>query len=334
MPKTKKLLKKISTKKTTKGDAVRHFINLNDVGAKTLRKILDNAHRLKKEKYRHVQILNGQTLAMIFDKPSTRTRVSFETGFKQLGGHTVVMDKGSMQLGQKGGETIHDTSKVLSRMVDAIMIRISKHEDVEELAKHASIPVVNALTDASHPCQIMADLMTIEEHGKKLQGLNVTWLGDDNNVSRTFAQAAGLFGFTLTMSAPKSLKLDGADYQSKAVKVERNPKKAVTGADVVVTDTWVSMGKEAKTEEEEKAQAARIREFNPYQVNEALMKAAKPDAIFMHCLPAHRGYEVTDAVMDGKQSVIFDEAENRLHAQKAILAWCLEKSKVRVKPKP
>ncbi len=317
--KRKKLLKKIGTP-SRKGEAVRHFINLNDIGAETLRQILKNAHRLKREKYRHVQIFQGQTLAMIFDKPSTRTRVSFETGFKQMGGHTVVLDKGSMQLGGSG-ETIHDTSKVMSRMVDAIMIRVSSHEDVEELAKHATVPVINALTNASHPCQIMADLMTIEEHGKKLdKTLQVTWVGDDNNVSRTFAQAAGLFGFKMVMSAPEHLLLEGDEYKHANVTIVRDPKKAVKGADVVVTDTWTSMGQAKKDNAP----------FEPYQVNEALMKRAKPDAIFMHCLPAHRGEEVTDTVMDGPQSVVFDEAENRLHAQKAILAWALAKSRVRV----
>jgi len=209
--KRKKLLKKIKTP-SRKGEAVRHFINLNDVGAPILRKILDNAHRMKKERFRHVQIFDGQTLAMIFDKPSTRTRVSFEAGMKQLGGHTIVMDKGSMQIGQPGGETVHDTAKVLEGMVDAVMIRISSHEDVEELAMHSSIPIINALTNASHPCQIMADLMTIEEKGKKLKGLKIVWVGDDNNVSRTFAQAAGMFGFSFTISAPKHLPLDHPDY--------------------------------------------------------------------------------------------------------------------------
>lgn len=313
--KSDRLLKKIRTGK--KSEAVRHFINLPDIGEKTLKKILKNAHRLKREKYSHVQIFEGHSMRMLFDKPSTRTRVSFEEAFEQLGGRARVLNKSDIQLGH--GETVHDTAKVLSRYVDVLMIRNSSHEMVEEMAKYATIPVINALTDNSHPCQIMADLMTMEEHGKKLKGAKITWLGDDNNVSKTFAQVAGMFGFKLTMSAPKHLPLTDKVYKGKNIKIERNPKKAVKNADVVVTDTWRSMGQEAKDNAL----------FQPYQVNGGLMKLAKKNAIFMHCLPAHRGEEVTDAVMDGKQSVVFDEAENRLHAQKAVLAWCLEHSKVR-----
>ena len=318
----KKLIRKLGQPANgafKKNGVVRHFVNLTDFDKDTLKAILKNAHRLQTRKSAHVQIFGGQSLAMIFDKPSTRTRMSFALAFKQLGGHVEVLNKSDIQLGN--GESVFDTAKVMSRYVDAMMIRTSSHQLVEELAKHSDVPVINALTDASHPCQIMADLMTIQEHGKKLKGLNVTWLGDDNNVSKTFAQAAGIFGFTLTMSSPKHLPLDGKDYKGNHVKVERDPKKAMKGADVVVTDTWRSMGQGEKDNTL----------FEPYQVNPGLMKLAKKDAIFLHCLPAHRGEEVTDSVMDGKQSVVFDEAENRLHAQKAILAWCLAKSKVRVR---
>lgn len=315
----KKALAAKSAKKVRKETGPRHFVNLTDFDKATLKAILKNARRLKKEKYAHVQIFGGQSLAMIFDKPSTRTRMSFALAFKQLGGHVEVLNKSDIQLGN--GENVYDTAKVMSRYVDAMMVRVSSHQMVEDLAKHSEVPVINALTDASHPCQIMADLMTIQEHGKKLKGLNVTWLGDDNNVSKTLAQAAGIFGFTLTMSSPKHLPLDGADYKGKHIKIERNPQKAVKGADVVVTDTWRSMGQAAKDNTL----------FEPYQVNAALMAKAKEDAIFLHCLPAHRGEEVTSEVMDGPQSVVFDEAENRLHVQKAILAWCLAKSKVRVR---
>lgn len=298
----------------TKKQTVRHFINLPDMTPSVLKQILKDAHKMKAEKYRHKQIFEGMSLAMIFDKPSTRTRMSFALAFKQLGGHAEVLNKGDIQLGHS--ENIHDTAKVMSRFVDAIMIRASDHAMVEELAKHATVPVINALTDESHPCQIMADLMTIEQHGKKLKGLNIVWLGDYNNVAKTFVQAAPIFGFNLTISVPKALKPNLKD-----IKVEIDPKKAVAGADVIVTDTWVSMGEGKKN----------IKMFEPYQVNPALMKLAKKNAIFMHCLPAHRGEEVTDAVMDSPQSVVFDEAENRLHAQKAVLAYCLQNAGVKIK---
>ena len=320
MSPAKKLAQKIAIGSDT--DGMRHFINLADLDAKTLKKILKNAHTLKKDKYSHVQIFDGMSLAMIFDKPSTRTRMSFALAFKQLGGHVEVLNKGDIQLGN--GESIYDTAKVMSRYADAIMIRASDHTMVEELARDAEIPVINALTDASHPCQIMADLMTIEEHGKKLKGLNVSWFGDDNNVSRTFAQAAGIFDFHLTMSAPPHLPLDSVEYQHPNISIVRDPRKAATGADVIVTDTWTSMGQTKKDNTL----------FMPWQVNASLMAHDKKDAIFMHCLPAHRGEEVTNEVMDGSQSVVYDEAENRLHAQKAVLAWCLENARVNVRPRP
>lgn len=295
----------------------RHFINLPAIPPQALKDILKHAHLLKAAKMHPPQILSGLTLAMIFDKSSTRTRVSFEVAMKQLGGHTIVMNKGEMQLGHS--ESVHDTAKVLSRYVDAIMIRVSSHADVEELAKHATVPVINALTNASHPCQIMADLMTIEEKKGGIEGLHIAWLGDYNNVAKTFEQAASIFGFTLALGMPK--KLHPASVQP-GVTLTTDASEAVAGADVVVTDTWVSMGEEGKG----------ISDFMPYQVNDALMAQARPDAIFMHCLPAHRNEEVTDSVIDGPQSAVFDEAENRLHAQKAILAWCLENAGVNIQP--
>lgn len=300
---------------------VRHFINLPDLNESVLKQILKNAQEMKASKMYPEQIFEGLSLAMIFDKPSTRTRLSFEVGFKQLGGHTLVMNKGDMQLGHS--ESIADTAKVFSRMVDAIMIRISNHADVEELAKHATIPIINALTNESHPCQIMADLMTVQEKKGQIKGLNFAWLGDYNNVAKTFVQAAPIFGFNLTMAMPEEL-------HSKNIadaKVTTDAAAAIADADIVITDTWVSMG------EEETKKAAALEKFKPYQVNAALMAKAKPDAIFMHCLPAHRGEEVTNDVMDGPQSVVFDEAENRLHVQKAILAWCLENAGVVVQLK-
>lgn len=298
---------------------IRHFVNLTDIPVEELQSILQAAHAMKRAKMTPTQVLEGLSLAMIFDKWSTRTRVSFEVGMKQLGGHTVVMHKGEMQLGLS--ETIADTAKVLSRMVDAIMIRISKHADVEELAKHATVPVINAMTDASHPCQIMADLMTIEEKKGKVQGLKIAWFGDDNNVSQTFAQAAPLFGFNLVLALPEVLH--PKKKLPANVTVTADPAAAASNADIIVTDTWESMSQECKGKDM----------FWPFQVNAALMARAKKDALFMHCLAAHRNEEVTDEVIDGPQSVVFDEAENRLHVQKAILAWCLEHSGVAVQPK-
>lgn len=295
-----------------------HFINLPDIPAADLKAILNQARSMKAQKRTPAQIFNGMSLAMIFDKPSTRTRLSFSLAMKQLGGHVEILNKAEIQLGHS--ESIKDTARVLSRMVDAIMIRISSHEQVEELAKHATVPVINALTDASHPCQIMADLMTIQEKKGDIAGLNVTWLGDWNNVAKTFAQAAGIFGFNLTLAMPHDLHPNSLQ---QGIALTTDAQKAVAGADVVVTDTWASMGQEGKA----------VDKFQPYQVNPALMALAKPDAIFMHCLPAHRGEEVTDDVMDGPQSVVYDEAENRLHVQKAILAWCLKNSGINPKPK-
>ena len=262
--------------------------------------------------------LAGRTLAMIFDKPSTRTRVSFDVAMRQLGGEAIMLTGQEMQLGR--GETVADTARVLSRYVDAIMIRILDHEILTELARHATVPVINGLTRRSHPCQVMADVMTYEEHRGPIRGRTVAWTGDANNVLASWMHAAERFEFRLRVATPPELapkkrlaewiKRSGAD-----IRIGSDPEEAVSDADCIVTDTWVSMG--------DKDGLRRHNLLRRYQVNAALMARAKPEAIFMHCLPAHRGDEVTDEVIDGPQSVVFDEAENRLHAQKGILAWCL-----------
>jgi ornithine carbamoyltransferase len=261
----------------------------------------------------------GRILAMIFDKPSTRTRVSFEVAAKKLGGDAVVLSSRDMQLGR--GETIADTARVLSRYVDAIMIRTDAHAKLLEMAAHASVPVINGLTDASHPCQIVADVLTIEERKGPIRDLKLAWSGDANNVATSLIHAAVRLGFRLDLAcppemAPKPELLRWVEAHQGRVRVMRDPFEAVQGADAVFTDTWVSMG----DVEVERRHAL----LTPYRIDQRLMAAAKPDAIFLHCLPAHRGEEVTAEVIDGPQSVVFDEAENRLHAQKAILAWCLE----------
>src|SRR5262249_38309586 len=262
--------------------------------------------------------LAGRTLAMIFDKPSTRTRVSFEVAMRQLGGDTVVLTGREMQLGR--GETIADTARVLSRSGDAFMIRIHAHGQLTEPARHATVPVINGLTRLSHPCQIMADVMTFEEHRGSIRGRTVAWSGDANNVLNSWVQAAQRFDFSLNVATPPELPVekrvvDWANRSGAAMAFGQDPERAVKDADCVVTDTWVSMG--------DNDGESRHNLLKPYQVNGRLMAGAKPDALFMHCLPAHRGDEVTDEVIDGPQSVVFDEAENRLHAQKGILAWCL-----------
>lgn len=278
---------------------------------------MEQAHHLKKNKFTPPQLLEGLSLAMIFDKRSTRTRLSFEIAMKQLGGHTIVMTKDEMQLG--GSESIEDTSKVLSRFVDAVMIRISDHKLVEELASHSSIPIINALTNDSHPCQIMADLMTIEEKLGSVQGKKLAWFGDYNNVAKTFVQAAPKFGYELALAVPPQLQPPAFENNSQ-ISMGSDAQIAAKDADVIITDTWVSMGQEGKS----------IDMFLPYRVTTDLMALAKPDAIFMHCMPIHRGEEVTDEVLNTPASVIYDEAENRLHVQKAILAYCLEHSGVQV----
>ncbi|HQS12457.1 MAG: ornithine carbamoyltransferase [Sphingomonadales bacterium 35-56-22] len=302
----------------------RHFLNLTDAGGDAIAAMLNDAIDRKaarqgwpKGKADADAPLAGHTLAMVFEKNSTRTRTSFEMAMKQLGGDSIFMASGQMQLGR--GESIADTARVLSRYVDAIMIRTDDHAKVEELAHHASVPVINGLTDLSHPCQIVADLLTITEHGKALPGLELAWLGDGNNVLNSIVEAAGLFQFNVRIAVPQGYESDDRfiEYARAAgsnVTLTRDAAEAVRGADVIVTDTWVSMGQEHAHN--------KIAAMMPYQVNEQLMAMAKGDAKFLHCLPAHRGEEVTDAVIDGPQSVIWDEAENRLHAQKSILRWC------------
>ncbi|MFQ5623698.1 MAG: ornithine carbamoyltransferase [Paracoccaceae bacterium] len=308
---------------------MRHFLDINRTETADLRHILDDAMRLKAARAGRPkgmpdddQPLAGHMVALIFEKPSTRTRVSFDVGIRQMGGQSIVLSGAEMQLGH--GETIADTARVLSRYVDMIMIRTFDETTLLEMAEYATVPVINGLTNQSHPCQIMADVMTFEEHRGPIAGKKVVWAGDGNNVMASFVHAAQKFGFSLTFTGPETLDpdqkiLDWAAQNGVRVRVERDPDKAVEGADLVVTDTWISM---------HDAQTARERRHNqlrPYQVNERLMSHARPDALFMHCLPAHREEEATSAVMDSANSVIFDEAENRLHAQKAIMRWCLGK---------
>ena len=298
----------------------RHFIDLAAMPAEELRLILDDAHGRKKKlkSGEREKPFEGKVLAMIFDKPSTRTRVSFDVAMRQLGGETIMLTGAEMQLGRS--ETIADTAKVLSRYVDAIMIRTTAHARLLELAENATVPVINGLTDDTHPCQIMADVMTFEEHRGSVKDRLFAWSGDGNNVLHSLIEASARFGFRLNVatpvgSEPGSTYLTWAEANGGRVTLMNDPDAAVRDADCVVTDTWVSMG------QEHRARGHNV--FQPYQVNERLMSFAKKDALFMHCLPAHRGEEVTDAVIDGPHSVVFDEAENRLHAQKAVLAWCL-----------
>ena len=301
----------------------RHFLDLADAGGDALSAILSDALARKQARTALPKgqpdgdaPLVGRVLAMIFEKNSTRTRVSFDIAMRQLGGSAIVMEAGGMQLGR--GESIADTARVLSRMVDAIMIRTSDHAKIEELAHYASVPVINGLTDRSHPCQIVADLLTLVERGRALPGLELAWLGDGNNVLHSLLEAAGLLGFNIRVGSPAGYAPDD-DYVAKAraagatITFTEDAQAAVRGADVVVTDTWVSMGQADS--------AAKIAAMTPYQVNDALMAAAKAEALFLHCLPAHRGEEVTNAVIDGPASAVWDEAENRIHAQKSVLRW-------------
>jgi ornithine carbamoyltransferase len=304
---------------------VRHFLNLADAGGDAVAAMLDDALTRKQARAGWTKgcvdadaPLAGHVLAMIFEKNSTRTRVSFDMAMRQLGGSAIVMESGSMQLGR--GETVADTARVLSRMVDAIMIRTDDHAKIEELAHYASVPVINGLTDQSHPCQIMADLLTVIEGGKPLPGLQMAWLGDGNNVLHSLIEAAGLMKFTIRIGGPAGYEPD-AGFVARAraaggeVVLTRDARAAVAGADVVVTDCWVSMGQAGGE--------AHVAAMQPYQVDTALMSEARHDALFMHCLPAHRGEEVTDEVIDSSQSVVWDEAENRIHAQKSVLRWAL-----------
>ncbi len=302
----------------------RHFFDIDTYDTDTLRLILNCAHSLKKAfkgAGSRPKLAEGAVLAMLFEKSSTRTRVSFDVAMRQLGGETIVLNHSDMQLGR--GETISDTALVLSRYVDAIMMRSTSHEKLIELAKYATVPVINGLSDKSHPCQILADIMTLEEKKGALEPLTVTWVGDSNNVATSWIHAAVRFGFSLRLATPKLLQpalsfMEWARSEGGKLAVFEDPAEAAASADCITTDVWVSMGQEAGSEQ-------RIALLQPYQVNEALMEKAAPDAIFMHCLPAYRGMEVSAGVIDGPQSVVFDEAENRLHVQRAILAWCLGK---------
>lgn len=303
--------------------SIRHFLDLDSIDAKVLRGILDAAHAMKragkrtpaKHKPKGIEDL---VLAMVFEKPSTRTRLSFDVAMRQLGGQAIPLNNTDLQLGR--GESIADTARVLSRYVDAIMIRANSHDTLLELARHATIPVINGLTDKSHPCQVMADLMTFEEAKGPLKGRVIAWIGDGNNVAASWIHAAVKFGFTLRIGCPPELRpekavIDWSRREKGDVTITEDPVKAVRGAECVVTDTWVSMGQ---------TDAARRKQIlKPYAVDTRLMSKAADGAVFMHCLPAYRGHEVSAEVIDGPTSVVFDEAENRLHAQKAILAWCL-----------
>ncbi|AFN56739.1 ornithine carbamoyltransferase [Zymomonas mobilis] len=301
----------------------RHFLNFADAGADAVKAMLADALARKqarkgwpKGRVDADAPLKDSILGMIFEKNSTRTRVSFDVGMRQLGGSTIVMESGSTQIGR--GETIADTARVLSRFIDAIMIRTDDHAKIEELARYASVPVINGLTDLSHPCQIMADMLTVIEHKGKVEGTRWAWLGDGNNVLYSIIEASGLMGFSVIAACPHGYEpdpkfIEAARKAGCDVVITDDPDEAVKGADVVVTDTWISMG-QAHAE-------AKMAAMQPYQVNEALMAKAGDQALFLHCLPAHRGEEVVDAVIDGSRSVVWDEAENRLHAQKSVLLW-------------
>ncbi len=307
--------------------ALRHFLNLADAGGEAIAAILNDAQERKSARSGWPKgqadadaPLAGHVLAMVFEKSSTRTRVSFDMAMRQLGASALVLEGGSSQLGR--GETIADTARVLSRYVDAIMIRTDDHAKAVELAKHSEVPVINGLTDLSHPCQLLADMLTVIERVGKLEGSRWAWLGDGNNVCNSLIEAASLMHFDLKVACPSGHEpdidvLQAAAARGQAVPIVRDAREAVSGAEVVVTDTWTSMGQAQS--------AAKIAEMEPYRVDEAMMAAAADGAVFLHCLPAHRGEEVVDAVMDGPASAVWDEAENRLHAQKSLLLWCLGK---------
>ncbi|GAB4385481.1 ornithine carbamoyltransferase [Albidovulum sp.] len=304
-----------------------HFLDIHTTPPSDLRRMIDQARAMKDARDGRPKgmrddetPLAGRLIALIFEKPSTRTRVSFDVGARQMGAETMVLSGREMQLGH--GESIADTARVLSRFVDLIMLRTFEEATLHEMAEHATVPVINGLTDSSHPCQIMADIMTYEEHRGPIRGRRFVWSGDGNNVCSSWLHAAGQFGFDLTFTGPEPLDPDPraiefARSRGSRVEIVRDPLEAAKGADAIVTDTWVSM------HDPESARERRHNQLRPYQVNAAMMARARPDALFMHCLPAHRNEEATDEVMDGPHSVIFDESENRLHAQKAILRYCL-----------
>ena len=302
--------------------APKHFLDLLDHSPETLRAILKASAEMKAARARDRRAaprpLEGKMLAMIFERPSTRTRVSFDVGMRELGGETIMLTGQEMQLGR--GETIADTARVLSRYVDAIMIRILEPDDLKEMAEYATVPVINGLTKQSHPCQVMADILTFEEHRGSIAGKKIAWSGDYNNVLSSWIDASARFGFDLEIACPEDLqppanRLARARAAGARIVVSEDPERAVADASAVISDCWVSMGDEDA--------GRRHNLLAPYQVNAKLMRHAARDAVFLHCLPAHRGEEVTDDVIDGPQSLVFDEAENRLHAQKGILAWCL-----------
>ena len=305
---------------------VKHLLSMQDLSSKEIDAILDKAAELKQKlrKGEPHELLHGRTLGMIFAKPSTRTRVSFEAAMTQLGGHAIYLGMGDLQLGR--GETIADTARTLSGYVDVIMARLFKHENIAELARHSSIPVINGLTDLHHPCQTLGDLLTILEKKGKLKGLKLSWVGDGNNVCNSLLLGCTLVGMNISAACPKGyeppveiVKQARANAKKSGAKLEllNNPKEAVAGADVVYTDVWISMGQEKEAKK-------RMRAFKGYQVNAQLLKGAKPGAIIMHCLPAHRGLEITEDVIDGPRSAVWDQAENRLHAQKAVLVSLLK----------
>jgi ornithine carbamoyltransferase len=298
----------------------RHFLDLDQLAPDLLRRLIALAKDIK-ARPKDYRVLDGETLALIFEKPSTRTRVSFEVGMRELGGQVTTLTGSEIQLGR--GETIGDTARVLSRYVSAIMLRTFEHDKLTEMAKSASVPVINGLTNATHPCQVMADLMTLEERLGNLTGKRFAWVGDgDNNILSSLIHASTAFGFHLSVASPPDFLppaalVAAANAKGPKVAVMQNPMDAADGADAIFTDCWVSMHNTDA--------AARIAQLAPYQVNDTLMSAAAPDAVFLHCLPAHRGEEVTDSVIDGPKSAVWDEAENRKHAQKAVLLWCLGK---------
>lgn len=306
---------------------MRHFLDLSDAGGDAIAAMINDAQDRKAARLGWAKgrpdadaPLAGHVLGMIFEKSSTRTRVSFDIAMRQLGGSALILDSGTSQLGR--GESIADTARVLSRMVDAIMIRTDDHEKALEMARHATVPVINGLTDRSHPCQIVADLLTVVEHGKALPGLELAWLGDGNNVLHSILEAAGLMKFNVRVGIPQGYEpetefVERARSGGATVTLTQDAQEAVAGADIVVTDTWISMGQEHVHN--------KLAAMAPFQVSQSLMGAAKPDAKFLHCLPAHVGEEVSEEVFEGEQSVVFDEAENRIHAQKSVLLWCFDR---------
>ena len=306
---------------------MRHFLDLSDAGGDAIAAMINDAQDRKAARLGWAKgrpdadaPLAGHVLGMIFEKSSTRTRVSFDIAMRQLGGSALILDSGTSQLGR--GESIADTARVLSRMVDAIMIRTDDHEKALEMARHATVPVINGLTDRSHPCQIVADLLTMVEHGKALPGLELAWLGDGNNVLHSILEAAGLMKFNVRVGIPQGYEpetefVEMARSGGATVTLTQDAQEAVAGADIVVTDTWISMGQEHVHN--------KLAAMAPFQVSQSLMGAAKPDAKFLHCLPAHVGEEVSEEVFEGEQSVVFDEAENRIHAQKSVLLWCFDR---------